>query len=86
MTTLQDLLCPTSVAVVGASGDPLRIGGRPLNYFKSFGFEGDIYPVNPKREEVQGLKAYPTVTDIPGQVDFVLVAVPSTPRSPAPLP
>ncbi len=77
MTTLQDLLCPTSVAVVGASDDPLRIGGRPLNYFKSFGFEGDIYPVNPKRDEVQGLKAYPTVTDIPGKVDFVLVAVPA---------
>lgn len=77
MTTLQDLLCPTSVAVVGASDDPLRIGGRPLNYFKSFGFEGDIYPVNPKRDEVQGLKAYPTVTDIPGPVDFVLVAVPA---------
>ena len=53
------------------------MAARPLNYFKSFGFEGDIYPVNPKREEVQGLKAYPTVTDIPGQVDFVLVAVPA---------
>ena len=77
MTTLDDLLSPSSVAVVGASDDPLRIGGRPLNYFKSFGFEGDIYPVNPKRDEVQGLKAYPSVTDIPGPVDFVLVAVPA---------
>ncbi len=77
MTTLDDLLSPSSVAVVGASDDPLRIGGRPLNYLKSFGFEGYIYPVNPKRDEVQGLKAYPTVSDIPGAVDFVLVAVPA---------
>ena len=77
MTKLDDLLYPRSVAVVGASDDPLRIGGRPLNYFKTFGYEGDIYPVNPRRETVQGIKSYPSVADIPGSVDFVVIAVPA---------
>ncbi|MEM6663311.1 MAG: CoA-binding protein, partial [Pseudomonadota bacterium] len=77
MTTLDHLLTPRSVAVIGASDDPTRIGGRPLNYFLNHGFQGEIYPVNPKREVVQGTRAYPTLTDIPGEVDFALVAVPA---------
>ncbi|MEM7270032.1 MAG: CoA-binding protein, partial [Pseudomonadota bacterium] len=74
---LRDLLYPSSIAIVGASDDPLRIGGRPLNYLRTMGFEGVIYPVNPKRDRVQDLTAYPSVADIPGQVDFVLIAVPA---------
>ncbi|MFK7942386.1 MAG: acetate--CoA ligase family protein [Paracoccaceae bacterium] len=77
MTTLDDLITPGSVAVVGASDNPARIGGRPLNYFLNYGFPGDVYPVNPNRDIVQGAKAYPTLSDVPGQVDFVLVAVPA---------
>lgn len=78
MTTLDDLLTPRSVAVVGASDNPARIGGRPLNYFLNHGFEGEVYPVNPNRDRVQGLDAYPSLSDVPaGQVDFVLVAVPA---------
>ncbi|MEO1490727.1 MAG: acetate--CoA ligase family protein [Pseudomonadota bacterium] len=77
MTGLDDLLAPRSVAVVGASDNPSRIGGRPLNYFLTRGFEGEIYPVNPNRDTVQGLRAYPNLTDVPGPVDFVLVAVPA---------
>ncbi|MEM7745673.1 MAG: acetate--CoA ligase family protein [Pseudomonadota bacterium] len=77
MTTLDDLVMPRSVAVVGASDNPARIGGRPLNYFLNYGFDGAVYPVNPNRDIVQGAKAYPTLTDVPGEVDFVLVAVPA---------
>jgi acyl-CoA synthetase (NDP forming) len=77
MTTLDDLLTPKSVAVVGASDDPTRIGGRPVSFFKNLGYEGAIYPVNPNRDEVQGLRAYPTLNDIDGPIDFVLVAVPA---------
>ena len=72
MTTLDDLLTPKSVAVVGASDDPTRIGGRPLSFFKNLGYEGAIYPVNPRRDEVQGLKAYPSLKEIDGDIDFVL--------------
>ncbi|MEM7422481.1 MAG: acetate--CoA ligase family protein [Pseudomonadota bacterium] len=77
MTTLDHLLTPRHVAVVGASDNPTRIGGRPLNYFLNHGFEGGIFPVNPNRDTVQGARAYPTLSDVPGDVDFVLVAVPA---------
>ena len=77
MTTLDDLLNPRSVAVVGASDDPSRIGGRPLAYFLNKGFEGTVYPVNPNRDKVQGVDAYPSLSETPDPVDFVLVAVPA---------
>jgi acyl-CoA synthetase (NDP forming) len=77
MTTLEDLLAPRSIAIVGASDDPTRIGGRPLRHMINQRFQGGIYPVNPKRDTVQGLRAYPTLLDIEGDVDFVLVAVPA---------
>ena len=76
-TTLDHLLAPKSVAVVGASDNPSRIGGRPLNYFLTKGFEGTVHAVNPNRETVQGIPACPTLEDVPGDVDFVLVAVPA---------
>ena len=75
MTTLDDLLSPRSIAIVGASDDPARIGGRPLSFMIKRRFDGDIYPVNSKRDTVQGLRAYPTLGDIDGDLDFVLVAV-----------
>ena len=77
MTTLDDLITPRSVAVVGASDDPTRIGGRPINFFKNLGYEGSIFPVNPRRDTVQGLTAYPSLNDISDDIDFVLVAVPA---------
>jgi len=77
VTTLDDLLAPRSIAIVGASDDARRIGGRPLRHMIEQRFEGAVYPVNPNRDRVQGLQAYPALADIPGEVDFVLVAVPA---------
>jgi acyl-CoA synthetase (NDP forming) len=77
MTTLEDLLAPRSIAIVGASDDPTRIGGRPLAHMIRQRFEGAVYPVNPKRDTVQGLRAWPSLADIEGELDFVLVAVPA---------
>ena len=74
---LRALLAPRSVAVVGASSDPGRIGGRPIAYALRGGFEGTLYPVNPARETVQGLRAYPDLASIPGEVEFALLAVPA---------
>lgn len=76
-TTLDDLLDPRHVAVVGASDNPRRIGGRPLAYFIERGFEGAVYPVNPNRDRVQGVDAFHSLSEVPGPVDFVLVAVPA---------
>jgi len=74
---LTPLLAPKSVAVLGASSDPTRIGGRPLAYMLQQKFPGTLYPVNPNRAEVQGLKAYPTVAALPEVPDVAIVAVPS---------
>lgn len=76
-SSLDALMRPHSVAVIGASDDPTRIGGRPLRYLRRAGFSGAIYPVNPNRDHVQGLKAYPTVTDIPSPVDLAIIALPA---------
>ncbi|MGE0613904.1 MAG: acetate--CoA ligase family protein, partial [Hyphomicrobiales bacterium] len=71
------LLEPASVAIIGASDDPARIGGRPLRYLLQEGFQGTVYPVNPNRQTVQGQKAYASVSDLPQAVDCALVAVPA---------
>jgi acyl-CoA synthetase (NDP forming) len=77
MTTIADLLAPRSVAIVGASDDATRIGGRPIAYMLAAGFEGRLIPVNPKRATVQGLAAAPSVLEIDGSIDFALIAVPA---------
>ncbi|MEO8716119.1 MAG: acetate--CoA ligase family protein, partial [Acetobacteraceae bacterium] len=74
---LTPLLAPRSVAVLGASNDPTRIGGRPIAFMKASGFKGALYPVNPNRAEVQGLRAYPSVADLPETPDVAIVAVPA---------
>jgi len=73
---LSYLLNPKSVAVIGASDDPTRIGGKPIYYMLKQGYRGDIFPVNPKRETVQGLKAYPSIEALPQTPDMAIVAVP----------
>lgn len=74
-TGLQRLLSPHSVAVIGASDDPLRIGGRPLDYMRTQGFAGRVYPVNPSRTSVQHLPAYASVDALPEAPDVAIVAV-----------
>ena len=74
---LQPLLVPESVAVLGASNDPARIGGRPLRYMLAAGYRGALYPVNPNRDQVQGLKAYPSIADTPTPADCAIVALPA---------
>ncbi len=69
------LLKPESVAIIGASNDPARIGGRPLRYLIDVGYAGHIYPVNPGREIVQGLPSFANVSAIPAPVDLAIIAV-----------
>lgn len=66
---------PRSVAVVGATEDRNRVGGRPLHYLRAFGFQGAVYPINPKRETVQGYRAYASLEDLPEAPDVAVVAV-----------
>jgi len=68
---------PRSVAVVGASRDRLAPAGQLFHNILSGGFTGPVYPVNPKAESVQGVRAYPTVDDIPGPVDLGVISLPA---------
>jgi acyl-CoA synthetase (NDP forming) len=80
---LTPLLAPRSIAVLGASSDATRIGGRPIAYMQAQGFQGALYPVNPNRAEIMGLKAYPSVAALPETPDVAIVAVPAELAVPA---
>src|SRR5262245_25643942 len=71
---IEALIQPRSVAIVGASSEPRRLGGRTLAYLLKI-FKGPLYPVNPRRPEVQGVKAYPSLADLPEAPDLTLVLV-----------
>ena len=77
MTTLKEIMSPKSIAIVGASDDKVRIGGRPLAHMIEQKFSGGIFPINPNRDKVQGIKAYSSLLDVKEDLDFVLIAVPS---------
>ncbi|MDB5860165.1 MAG: hypothetical protein JWQ76_3854 [Ramlibacter sp.] len=74
-SSLDTLLAPRSIAVVGASNDWRRFGGRVLHYLRNAGFAGELYPINPGRAEVQGLKAYPDVKAIGKPFDCAILAI-----------
>ena len=59
------LVNPRAVAVVGASNDLSRIGGQPLKLLTEFGYQGKVYPVNPKYPEIKGLTCYPSIAAVP---------------------
>ena len=73
---LDAMIRPRSVAVIGASDDATRIGGRPIAYMMDQGFGGSILPVNPNRPTVQGLPAFNSVNALPQVPDVAIVAVP----------
>ncbi|MBK0419075.1 acetate--CoA ligase family protein [Leucobacter sp. CSA1] len=74
---MEQLFNPRSIAVVGASANPAAIGGKPISQLVSHGYAGDIYPVNPNRDEVQGLRCYPSIDEAPDGIDLAIIAVPA---------
>jgi acetate---CoA ligase (ADP-forming) len=75
--TLEKFLAPQSVAVVGASRQEDKVGFQILRNLKDAGFQGPIYPVNPKADEILGLKCYPDVASLPEAPDLAIIVVPS---------
>lgn len=75
--TFAALLHPSSVAVVGASQNPQKVGGMPVRLLKELGYDGIIYPINSAVPEVQGLVAYSCLADVPAAVDLVIIALPA---------
>ena len=79
---LTHLLSPRAVAIVGASQDPKRIGGQPLHALTEFGYRGAVYPVNPRHEQIKGLKCYPDIEAVPRPCDVALIVLPAEHVSP----
>ena len=75
MNAITRLLRPRSVAVIGASADPAKTSGRPVSYLQKHGFTGAIYPVNPKVDQIGGLRCYPDIASLPDvpEVGIVLL-------------
>jgi len=74
---LESLFRPKSVAVIGASSKELSIGNRVIKNLIDFGFKGGIYPINPKADEIRGLKAYKSIMDCPDNIDVVHMVIPA---------
>jgi len=74
---LELLFNPSSIALIGASNNVWKSGGFFLKSLVAHGFRGQFYPVNPRESEIQGLRAYPSVLDIPGEVDLAIMTIPA---------
>ena len=74
---LDSLFRPQKVAVIGASTKELSIGNRVIKNLIDFGFKGEVYPINPKADEVRGIKAYKSILDCPENIDVVHMVIPA---------
>ncbi len=77
LRSMRRLMRPRSVAVIGASNEPGKIGHAVMRNLVDGGFSGEIHPVNPRADDIQGRKAYKSVTDVPGEVDVAVFAIPA---------
>ena len=76
MLSLSSIFEPQSIAVVGASNNETKWGGRILKNLLS-NFKGRVYPVNPNEKTVQGMTAYPSISDIPESIEMAVITIPS---------
>jgi len=74
---LHGFLAPDSIAIVGASADPTKRGYKAIVGLLNDGYEGTIFPINPKADEILGLKAYPSLTSLPQAADMALICTPA---------
>lgn len=73
--SLDGLVRPRAIAVVGASADPDKLNGRIVRFLREKGYPGPVYPVNPKASVIEGYRCYPTLADVPGTPDLVVIAL-----------
>jgi len=75
VSDLEPFFYPQSIAVIGASQNPVKPNGIPLYLLSMFGYQGEVYPVNPKYDRVGGLKCYPSILEIEDPVDLAIIGV-----------
>jgi acetyl coenzyme A synthetase (ADP forming)-like protein len=76
-TSLKPFFDPKTVAIIGASREPHKLGNIIFTNFINSGFKGKVYPINPKAEEIAGVKCYPNIEAVPESIDLAVVAVPA---------
>ena len=76
-TDLKKMFYPDSIALLGASDVPGKLGYNVFHNLTSHGYKGKLYPVNPKRQDIHGYKCYPSINDIPDHVDMAVIIVPA---------
>jgi len=77
LRSMERLMKPRAIAVIGASAEEGKIGNSVMRNLVDGGFAGEIHPINPKADEILGRKAYPSILDVPGEVDVAVFAVPA---------
>lgn len=75
---LHDLFYPKSIAVIGASGTKGKLGWNVFRNLIDHNFRGELYPINPRAETIQGIKAYPSISDVKAPIDVAVVLVPAS--------
>ena len=75
--SLAPLFDPATVAIIGASDNMLKFGGRPIRFMREGNYPGKVFPVNPRGGMIQGLQAYKNIRDVPEVVDMCVVTVPA---------
>ncbi len=76
MNSIEALFNPRSIAVIGASRHPGKIGYTILKNIIEYGYKGKVYPINPKADEILGIKAYKSILEVPDEVDMAIIVVP----------
>ncbi|ABN69560.1 acetyl-CoA synthetase (ADP-forming) alpha subunit / branched-chain acyl-CoA synthetase (ADP-forming) alpha subunit [Staphylothermus marinus F1] len=74
--SLKPLFEPRSIAIIGASRSPGKIGHTIMKNIIEYGYKGKIYPINPKADEILGYKAYKSVVEVPDEIDMAIIVVP----------
>ena len=74
---LEYLFNPSTIAVIGASREPVKWGSIVLSNIIKGGYKGKVYPINPKAEKIQGLKSYPNIKKVPLEIDLSIIAIPA---------
>jgi len=77
LSVMRRVMKPKAVAVIGASAETGKIGNSVMKNLINGGYQGEIYPINPKADEILGRKAYKSVADIPGEVDVAIFTIPA---------
>jgi acyl-CoA synthetase (NDP forming) len=74
-TDLERFFNPRAIAIIGASQDLNTISGQPLKFLRNHGYQGRLYPINPRYQDVAGVKCFPTIAEVPEVPDLVLILV-----------